>query len=147
MMIRMGGFHVAMNYLTVLGKKCNMSGIENLLTESGMCGSSTNSTLLKGKFYTRGVSAHKIARFRLQWLAFMQWLHKKECGDVDYNAVIQQDIACQLALDEGKDAQNTTLRIYDDTTTLDSEFTRPSRLPTGVNMCPWYNCFSSSSKQ
>ena len=89
-MIRMGGFHIAMHYL-VLGKKYRISGIEDLVIESGMYGSSTTSTLLKGKSYNRGVGAHKIvveAMFRLQWRAFVQFHSKQEGSDVDKNVVI-----------------------------------------------------------
>ena len=59
MVICMGGFHVAMNYLAVLGKKYQMSGIEDLLIESGMHGSLTTSTLLKVKSFYRGVRVNK----------------------------------------------------------------------------------------
>ena len=57
--IRMGGFHIAI-YLAIMGKKYQSSGIEDLLIESGMYGSSTTSILLKGKSYNRGVRAHKL---------------------------------------------------------------------------------------
>ena len=86
MVIRMGGFHIAMNYLAVLGKKYQSSGIEDLLIESGMYGSSTTSILLKGKSYNRGVRAHKIvmeAMFRLPWRAFVQWLSRQRDSRVD----------------------------------------------------------------
>ena len=68
MVIRMGGFHIVLNYLVVLGKKYQSSGIEDLLVESGMYDSSTTSIL------NRGVRAHNIvmeAMFRLQWRAFV----------------------------------------------------------------------------
>ena len=53
MAIRMGGFHIVMNYRAVLGTKYQSSGTEDLLIESGMYGSSTTSILLKGKSYNR----------------------------------------------------------------------------------------------
>ena len=72
-----------MNYLTVLGKKYHMSGIDDLV-ESDMRGSPTTSTLLKGKSYNRGVKAHKTVMevmFRLQWRVVVQWqfpsIHKR----------------------------------------------------------------------
>ena len=83
MVVRMGCFHNALNYLAVLGKNYQMSGIEDLLIESGMYGSSTTSTLLKGRSYNRGVRAHTIvidALFLLQWRAFLQWLSKRGGG-------------------------------------------------------------------
>ena len=68
--IRMGGFHIALNNLAVIGKKFQDSCLEDLLTESGVYGSNTTLALLKGKSYNGGVRAHKIlmeALLRLQW--------------------------------------------------------------------------------
>lgn len=36
--VRMGGFHIALNYLPLLGKKYSNSGLEDLLIESGVYG-------------------------------------------------------------------------------------------------------------
>ena len=80
MVIRVGGFHIALNYLAVIGKKLEDSGLEDLLIESGVFGSSTASALLKGKSYNRGVRAHKIvaeAMQKLQWQGFSRWLTEK----------------------------------------------------------------------
>ena len=76
----MGGFHIALNFLSVIGKKFEESGIKDLLTESGVYGSNTTLALLKGKSYNRGVRAHKLimeALLRLQWQAFCKWLEKE----------------------------------------------------------------------
>ena len=69
----MGGFHITLNFLSVIGKKFEESGIEDLLTESGVYGSNTSLVLLKGKSYNRGVRGHKLimeALFRLRREAF-----------------------------------------------------------------------------
>ena len=71
--IRLGGFHIILNYLALLGKKYDGSGLEDLLIEAGLYGSGTVSALMKGKSYNRGVRAHKLtmeALFRLQWRFF-----------------------------------------------------------------------------
>ena len=47
LVIRIGGFRFSVNYLRVLGKECQLSGIEDMLIESGMYGSSTTSILLR----------------------------------------------------------------------------------------------------
>ena len=81
MVIRLGGFHIALNYLAVLGKRFKDSGIEDLLIESSVYGSCTASALLHGKSYNRGVRAHKLlmeAMLRLQWQSFIDWLKKKD---------------------------------------------------------------------
>ena len=71
--IRMGGFHIPLNYLSLLGKKYANSGLENLLIESGVYAAGTTSVLMLGKSYNRGIRAHKLsmeALFRLLWQAF-----------------------------------------------------------------------------
>ena len=76
----MGGISHRIDFLSVIGKKFEESGIEDLLTESGVYGSNTTLALLKGKSYNRGVRAHKLimeALLRLQWQAFCKWLAKE----------------------------------------------------------------------
>ena len=51
----LGGFHTTMNFLGLLGKRYDNSGIEDILIESGVYGSNSSSRLLKGKCYNRGV--------------------------------------------------------------------------------------------
>ena len=75
--IRMGGFHIALNFLAVLGKKYQNSGLEDVLIESGAYGSGSVMALMKGKSYNQGVRAHKLAMealFRLMWQSFLRWL-------------------------------------------------------------------------
>ncbi len=60
MVIRMGGFHIALNFLSVIGKIYRDSGLEDLLIESDVYGSGAASALLNGKSYNRGVRAHKL---------------------------------------------------------------------------------------
>ena len=77
--IRMGGFHIILNFLAVIGKMYDNSGLEDLLIESGVYASGTASQLLKGKQYNRGIRAHKLvseAFFRLQWSEFLSWMSK-----------------------------------------------------------------------
>ena len=49
--IRMGGFHIAQNYLSLIGKCFEESGLEDLLIETNIYGSSAVSSLLKRKSY------------------------------------------------------------------------------------------------
>ena len=86
----MGGFHIALNFLSVIGKIFQDSGIQDLLIESGVYGCHTASMLLKGKSYNRGVRAHKLvleALLRLQWQAFGAWM---EAEDVELPTVYQR---------------------------------------------------------
>lgn len=78
--IRMGGFHIALNFLAVIGKMFEDSGLADLLVESGVYGFSTAANLLKGKSYNRGVRGHKLvmeALMRLQWQETCKWLSQK----------------------------------------------------------------------
>ena len=74
--IRMGGFHIALNYLGLIGKKYLDSGLDDLLIESGTYAARTTAALMKGKSYIQGLRAHKLvseAMFRLMWSAFVAW--------------------------------------------------------------------------
>ena len=77
--IRMGGFHIALNYLAVLENLYAQSGLEDVLIESGVYVAGTTSVLMLGKSYNKGIRAHKLsmeALFRLLWQAFLEWLSK-----------------------------------------------------------------------
>ena len=100
--IRMGGFHIALNYLSLLGKKYAQSGIENMLIESGVYAAGSTSAIMLGKSYNRGIRAHKLtmeALFRLLWQAFLEWLERQQIG-LENGA--KQVILCRI-----KQRQNT----------------------------------------
>lgn len=48
----MGGFHIALNFLGVIGHLFEGSGLEDIFIEAGLYGSSTVSRFLKGKCIT-----------------------------------------------------------------------------------------------
>ena len=100
--IRMGGFHIVLNYLSLLGKKYAQSGIENMLIESGVYAAGTTSAIMLGKLNNRGIWAHKLtmeALFRLLWQAFLEWLERQQIG-LENGA--KQVIICRI-----KQCQNT----------------------------------------
>ena len=70
--IRLGGFHMAMVFLAVLGKRYGDGGLEDVLFESEMYGSTTIASILRGKAYNRAVRAHKIVSEALQRLLWQQ---------------------------------------------------------------------------
>ena len=112
---RMGGFHIALNYLSLLGKMFSDSGLEDLLIESGVYASGTTSALIAGKQYNRGVRAHKLtleALFRLQWREFVGWLSKQENTDIDLTA-LQEDIQVTLESFRMSDPNATIDRLSD----------------------------------
>jgi len=95
--LRLGGFHIALNFLSLLGKKFCSSGLEDFLIESGVYATGTASAIMKGKSYNRGIRAHKLAMealFCLMWDAFIRW-YASHAGDgeehlVDEDAVISR---------------------------------------------------------
>ena len=77
--LRLGGFHIALNYLSLLGKMYSNSGLEDRLIESGVYAPGTTTALIAGKSYNRGVRAHKLcleAMFRLMWKTFTSLLEE-----------------------------------------------------------------------
>ena len=77
--IRLGGFHIALNFLALLGKKYRNSGLEDLSIESGVYAGGTTTAVMKRKSYNREVRAHKLvmeALFRIMWQVFLDWLRK-----------------------------------------------------------------------
>ncbi len=67
--IRLGGFHMAMVFLAIIGKRFANSGLDDLLHESNIYGANTVSNILKGKMYNRCIRAHKL--YDKRWSAFM----------------------------------------------------------------------------
>ena len=86
----MGGFHIALNFLSVIGKIFQNSGIEGLLIESGVYACRTASMLLKDRSYNRGARTHMLvpkALLRLQWQAFGAWM---EAGNIELPTIYQR---------------------------------------------------------
>ena len=110
LVIRMGGFHIALHFLSVIGKKFEESGIADLLMESGLYGTTSTKALLKGKSYNRGLRVHKLimeALLRLQWKAFCRWLENANTDTQQLEAVrvdqVQTNlIKCKAAISEGQ---------------------------------------------
>ena len=75
--IRMGGFHACCIFLAVIGKRFASGGLKDIVIESGLVGSGTIESVLKGKQYNYGIRMIKIVAeslFRLKIDAFIEWL-------------------------------------------------------------------------
>ena len=92
-LIKIGGFHIALNYLSLCERKYANSGLEDLLIESGVYAAGTTSVLTLRKSYNRGIHAPKLVmealRLRLLWKPSLEWLSKK-AGALDNK--VKQDI-------------------------------------------------------
>ena len=72
-MIWLGGFYITLNYLALIGKMLQESGLEDVSIESGRYGTSSTMALLQGKSYNRGIRGHKLIiekLLHLKWHAF-----------------------------------------------------------------------------
>ena len=90
--IKIGGFHVALNYLSLRERNYANSGLEDLQIESGVYAAGTTSVLTLRKSNYRGIHAQKLvieALFRLLWKPFLEWLSKK-AGALDNE--VKQDV-------------------------------------------------------
>ena len=72
--IRLGGFHTALTFIPVIGKRYEESGVEDLLDEAGVYGSGSVMKIMNGISYNKGVRALKLlmeafSRLRMHSLA------------------------------------------------------------------------------
>ena len=77
LVIRLGGFHIAENFLGAIGFFMKESGFENVLVESKICGKGTANKIISGKGYYQMLNCHFLmseAIVRLKWEAFESWL-------------------------------------------------------------------------
>ena len=124
-LIRLGGFHIVLNFLAVLGKRYQGSGIEDLLIESGTYGPGTVTSLMNGRSYNRGVRAHNLnmeVLFRLMWQAFIHWLnaesqqyHKE---NVDEKHLVESMKSFHLALKSKNAVPQRAVNITQELTTV-----------------------------
>lgn len=123
--VRMGGFHIALNFLSLLGKKYADSGLDDLLIESGVYAAGSTSAVMKGKSYNRGIRAHKLCLevfFRLAWNAFLAWYESQE-KRIPEEPVLCKIVDCIRMVENNKgNARDSVRKIEADLTELMSLF-------------------------
>ena len=127
--IRLGGFHIALNYLSLLGKKFQNSGLNDLLIESGVYAAGTWSAIIKEKSYNGGVRGHKLemeALCRLMWDAFVAW-YESDHGEheghvVNEDAVVEKAEACRRAITAKDEVRPRIEELQEETSELRSLF-------------------------
>ena len=102
--LRLGGFHVALSLMSVIGKKYHSSGLDDLLIESGVYGTGTTTASISGRSYNLGVRAHKLCFetfFRFIWKAFLRRNRKTtEAGNNPLNQFLQSKLKfCREKID------------------------------------------------
>lgn len=73
LVISLGGFHIALKYLALIGKMLQESGLEDVSIESGLYRTSSTMALLQGKSYNSRIRGHKLIMeklLHLKWDAF-----------------------------------------------------------------------------
>ena len=73
LVISLGGFHIALKYLALIGKMLQESGLEDVSIESGLYRTSSTMALLQGKSYNSRIKGHKLIMeklLHLKWDAF-----------------------------------------------------------------------------
>ena len=97
LILRMGGFHIAMNFMGAIGNLMRQTGLEDLFTEGGICLPGTANKIMSGKDYYQMLRAHTIignVMSTLQWEAFeecaMEHFHEVE----EYSSL--SDDLCRL---------------------------------------------------
>ena len=58
---RLGGLHIAMNFMKVIGDHMDGSGLEEIWVESGILGPGTVKQVMCGKAYNKGLRCHKLS--------------------------------------------------------------------------------------
>ena len=123
--VRLGGFHIALNFLSLLGKKFADSGLDDLLIESGVYAAGSTSALMKGKSYNRGIRAHKLCLevfFRLKWNAFLVWYESQD-KKIPEEPILRKIVDCVRTVENGKEnARESVRKIETDLTELVSLF-------------------------
>ena len=114
-LLRLGSFHIALNFLSIIGKKHQSSGLEDLLIESRVCAAGSTTALMNGRSYNKGVRVHKPcfqAFSHLLWKVFLVWYSQEEEGR---SALMAESMTRMLAACRAKvDARASTIEVVED---------------------------------
>ena len=87
--LRMGEFHIANNYLGVIGKLFKSSGIEVIMVDGGIFRTGTMNKIMSCKDYYGMVRCHTLlmsAMLELYWETFVAWSFEKPDVNLDVMA-------------------------------------------------------------
>ena len=91
-LLRLGGFHRAKNFIGIIGKRMSGSGFETILEDSRIFGETQVKGIVDGRHYNRAMKAHKVlleALLRLYWESFKEWITFQELQYPDRVAAIE----------------------------------------------------------
>lgn len=118
-LLRLGSFHIALNFLSIIGKKHQSSGLKDLLIESRVYAAGRTTALINGRSYNTGVRAHNLcfeAFSRLLWKVFLVLYSPEEEGR---SALMAESTTRKLAACRAKvDARASTIAVVEDLESL-----------------------------
>lgn len=77
LILRIGTFHLQKNFLRCLGQYIQGSGLDQIITQSGVYGPTTFQSILEGKQYNRAVRAHKMIYEVYRFLQLIEFVKEK----------------------------------------------------------------------
>lgn len=82
--VRLGGFHIAKNFMKAIGQHYADSGLQEIWLESSVYGENTAHNNMMAKSYNRTTRAHKLtveALWHIMWLNFQAWAQERGIGE------------------------------------------------------------------
>ena len=74
LILRLGDFHTALNFLGILGKRFRDAGLQDIMTESQILAEGSANRVMSGQQYNRSMRCHKIVAEAMQRLRFHDFL-------------------------------------------------------------------------
>ena len=92
---RLGEFHTVMCFLSAIGKRFKLAGLEDVLIESNVVAPGSMNGVLSGHMYNRSIRAHKILFEALSRMQFTQFLSNlDDDAKARHDAQISELIRC-----------------------------------------------------
>ncbi|ESP01341.1 hypothetical protein LOTGIDRAFT_157520 [Lottia gigantea] len=87
LVIRLGEFHTCMSFLSIIGKRFQDAGLNDILVEAEIIASGSVNAVMEGKHYNRCMYAHKLmfeALHRLKFSFFVEsfFIYREQRKDV-----------------------------------------------------------------
>ncbi len=83
LILRLGGLHISMNFLKVIGQQVKDCGLAEAWLDAGILGCSTIEHVMMGKAYNKGMRSHKLtfqALWRLLLPELLSFLQRKDAN-------------------------------------------------------------------
>jgi hypothetical protein len=103
LVVRLGGLHISLNFMKVIGKHMDCSGLVEAWVESNLLGPKTAEQVMAGKSYIRGMRSHKLtlqAMWRILLPQLLQYINeeKRELRQEIEDNVQKEDTDALLSL-------------------------------------------------